>query len=494
MTSLESLITNHKYFNGLLKLGRVLSRDAALRITIIPPPSSSSPSSPQPPPPPPPPLPPPPPPPPQSASSPSSSPRSSSTTRTSASVSVSAVKVDEFDSFDKCYVPDDEWSEDMYSAKDEVSQLWVIFYHLIEQRNETRVFGASYTTQKSLYEKVHALQSDFSHGTSVSIYLSSFYVLDDLCYRPTGDTATAVAANKVTSLVGVFDSLREICNAQHGILFEARQRQPDNQPPASSKNNADILNVDVEGRSYRVWEARLGCYKAELTKSTDTEALATREELVKLLQAIKKKRLVRPEKDQLDFSRTDIYKDTFVKEISVTDLLLYERQNSNQKAQSESSKTDDTTTCIKYYQSLAAMAWYATWHHAKTILPEVDVSASDALRFLYDFMGPDITSRIAAVGCSTVPQRGFKQISYSSFKQTPNDDNSLNRVSLPISAAALRDVGRLSVADNVIKPPVMTSLDPLIAVEDQTSDSMVAAKFSSELVSKGEIVDQKKIC
>lgn len=423
MSSPGAALTNAQYLSYLLKLGRVLQRNIALEIAVIPP-----------------------------------SPPSTSMAR----VTISPVERTRYLSFAECRFAE-EWREDLYSSTDKIAQLWVAFYHQVEERGERRIFGHRYTSHRTLHDKLRALYDDFSKGQSVYFFLSSLYSADEL----------GSFTSHGSALVDALDHLRAVANNEGRVTYDLARRDLATAAPSTPQDVVDAITVNRA--ALRIWEVRLGMYRVERAPpSGNNEA---RKLLIKIL-----KEALQPHTDTglaIDANdhlqlHPDEFKDTFVCSVSVSELL---------KRMQDVSIETVASSAIEYYCDLSAAGWYAMWRRTAALVPVLgNVPSSGFLRFLHDYVGPDVAVRFAAVG-SGDPQKGVKDLSYSGFEVTLDNTAA---VSLAISAAALRDVGRLGTEDNVIKPPLMTSMETLCAIKGQ-SEHLTVVTHAPEHVKKGRV-------
>lgn len=426
-------LSNPQYFYALLKLGRALHRDISIQVTILPP-----------------------------------STQSLNGTR----IAIQPVKCAEFDSFPQTFFRG-EWREEMYSSTDKIAQLWVGFYHMIEERQEGRIFGGRYENFTTLYEKVRALYTDFVSGRPVSIFLSDLYIADEfVCVTSPGN-----------ALADAFERLRCIANEEGKKLWDYARRDVSAQAPPTTITEA----VDFSGNGVRVWEPRLGVFRVERAVPDPSVDTNVRKALFHYLHAIHASRCV---SHGLDIPQLHNFNDCYFWDISVSDLIAHTSSLSPGVPPSQAAALG--VAAVSHYRHLAAAAWYCTWRRVAALLPILgNVPENYYLRFLHDYVGPDIAARIAAVGSLPSPQHQVQHISYSAFAYgQPTEKDS---VSLAISSSALRDVGRLNVDDNLIRPPLMTGLNPLV-ITSGPSGLMIASDHSQSLVKKGRLTDEVKIC
>lgn len=433
MASSTATLSNPQYFYSLLKLGRALHRDISIQVTILPP---------------------------------------STEGLNGTRLVMRPVKRAVFDSFPQTFFPD-EWREEMYSSTDKIAQLWVGFYHMIEERREGRIFGGRFENFTTLYEKVRALNNDFVSGRPVSIFLSDLYIADEfVCVTSPGN-----------ALADAFERLRSIANEEGMKLYDHATRDVSAQAPPTEITEA----VDLSDNGVRVWEPRLGLFRVETAVPDPSIDNNVRRALLHYLHAIQSSRHV---SYGLDIQQLHKFNDCYFWNISVSDLIAHTSSLSPGVPPFHTAALG--VAAVAHYRHLAAAAWYCTWRRVAALLPILgSVPDNYYLRFLHDYVGPDIATRIAAVGSLPSPQHHVLHISYSAFAYSqPADKDS---VSLAISSSGLRDVGRLSVDDNLIRPPLMTGLNPLV-ITSGPSGLMITSEHSPSLVKKGRLTDEVKIC
>lgn len=429
----SATLSNPQYFYSLLKLGRALHRDISIQVTILPP-----------------------------------STQGLNRTR----IAIQPVKCAEFHSFPQTFFPN-EWREEMYSSTDKIAQLWVGFYHMIEERGEGRIFGGRYENFSSLYEKVRALYTDFVSGRPVSIFLSDLYIADEfVCVTSPGN-----------ALADAFRRLRSIANEEGMKQYDHLTRDVSAQTPPTEITEA----VDLSGNGVRVWEPRLGVFRVETAVPDPSIDNNVRHALLHYLHAIQSSRRAYY---GLNIQQLHKFNDCYFWKISVSDLIAHTSSLSPGVPPSHSAAL--SVAAVSHYRHLAAAAWYCTWSRVAAVLPILgNVPEIYYLRFLHDYVGPDIATCLAAVGSLASPQHQVLHISYSAFAHSQPAEN--DSVSLAISSTALRDVGRLSVDDNLIRPPLMTGLNPLVITRGP-SGLTIASEHSPSLVKKGRLTDKVKIC
>lgn len=322
----------------------------------------------------------------------------------------------------------DQWAERHYSSVEKASQLWVAFYHLIEERGASRIFGRAYADVSSLFRKVAALHADYTSGNPITLFFPHLFVADEFsCDYSPGYT-----------LPLAFEALRQLSNRCGYALHLASLRTVDS--PAGRPDQRDDYEgvcepVDTAFGPAHIREYKLACYKIVFTSLVDE---SIRKHLATLLQTVSKPPTPLPEHH---------FMDVFLMSVSVSDLqpLIFSEMDGR---------------ALEYYQRLASVVWKTIANLAWSQVLKLGFAPHVFLKTLYDFFGPAIAQRIAAVGCVGTRdtgrcQIGVKDISFSPFVCDDGHPLALkyDKISLATPADVLRDVGRLTLNSNLIRPP-----------------------------------------
>lgn len=443
-TNRNAVLTNPEYVEHLLQLSRLVHCDIAIKVTIRPPrrfaqiasgasaPSATSPSAP-------------------------------------AQLTITALKQTEYQRLPETSVCD-EWQEKFYPSVDKPAQLWVAFYHMIEERGTTRIFGSSYQDHSTLLGKVTALHTAYTCAADIVLYLPNLYIADEFAC----DGATSGY-----SLPLCFTILRELANRRGYLLNLAALRplipaangQLHSPSPLEDIYEGLSAALDTENGLIHIHEHRLGCYK--LTHPAMPDA-PTRHHLATLLEAADKALSGYGPQSSPNQPQSQQYVDFFMMTVTVSDLLNV----------SSPTSSSSHTPAIRYYAEMAAAVWKAVSGHVFAQLSKLRIPPHLHLWHLHEYFGPAIATAIAAVG-QGAPQHGILHSSYSLFAryEGPLDDNfdpsEQQEISLAISADCLRDVGRLALDSNIIKPPIGATMGPNRITLTMPDNTVVSVPESS---------------
>lgn len=449
MASPHVVFANPDYLTHLLDLGRHLRRDLCVKITLhlCNPPNHSSPA---------------------------------------VRIAVAPVPLSAFHSLPETRAHR-EWREHFYASPDPSASLWVSFYHMIEERAQTRILGSRFAHRSTLLEKVVDLRAQFDTGHPVELFFSDFYMADELSCPPATTPALAnsndhsIGGNNPTHqlhnfapapLLDALAALHAEANRRGAAMhFALRGYEPGG---TGSGNEAQVVDMDrlphiarpkaeefiTERGPARVADDSEDVLRVAFLDDSPSARVRAAAALVTRVRAARARAAcAATECDEEGGGGNGTggggggppsYPDNaFDWQVSATDV-----------ARAAAAGEDEMLGAV-HYQLLANLAWQTTWRRVARTLAPLGVPGPDAVRYVRELFGTDVSAQLAAVagGPGEVIQRGVCDASYSSIVVggvIEGDGKSVGdtggRVSLPISARLLRDVGRLGLGDNIVRP------------------------------------------
>eukprot|EP00803_Ostreobium_quekettii_P002498 evm.model.scf_34EXC.5 EVM.evm.TU.scf_34EXC.5 scf_34EXC:61565-63324(+) len=314
------------------------------------------------------------------------------------------------------YSADGQWAEELYYSTDPAAQLWVGFFHMIEEREERRILGPDYGAEPTLLGKMRAMMRQFLAGRPVWIYLSDLGMADEF----------GCSGAPVNLLAAATEELRAMANGR------------DAQLAAGGNGEGGAIFVDLPTGRATVVSTDRGFDRVDFPDDDAEEG----DEGVVLAQGV-------ADMQQLVFvARTGATLDGMVPTgsrapASMRGVYAWEVTVS----QLEASASIGESAAVERYMRIARAAIGAAAQRAKSRLAEIGVEERDIVRFTAEHVGVDRAAMFAAVEGDGGAQRGVSHISYSAFEGEGVEGDS---VSVAATVEVLRDAGVLGFRDNVL--------------------------------------------
>lgn len=419
-------ITNRTHLKSLLTLGRIWHRELCLRVTIT---RTTLPEGPE-----------------------------------SATLTFNAVKRAEAAAHPPLRGVNNEYRAELYASSDPAAQLWVGFYHMIEERGETRIFGPHFSSQPTLLEKVRAMHLQFLRGAPVHVFLTDLFIADEF----------GCDGLETNTLATAIEQIRLLANSRSPLL----------QSSATEDNVLPTHVVQVYGTSATVnVAAGYGLHRVSFSPDNadpDDVDGAAAQDAANIVQ-------------RASVARTGgtidgkvVPSPTTPASIEMRDVYAWDLPVSEVVRDQPDSTTNSRG--LKRYARIAGAVFKVAVQRTKTSLAEIGVDSADFLRYVAEYVGKEQAVWFAAVEGVGGVQKGVRDLSYSAFREDPTERDAV--VSVAATVSGLRDCGRLGFSDNVVESGAAgDAVSRRVIVQADAGDGLITKPMTDGNVVEGRLQD-----
>lgn len=333
---------------------------------------------------------------------------------------------------------------------------------MMEERDETRIFGPHYTNEPTTIRKLRAFSADFKHRKPVHVYLSNLAIADEFGCEGVPDNLLSNAMDQLRRLAnGIMSPMDAFCEK-----YEAEGAQHDY---AVSVYGTDVV-VNTYGSMHKVKFPADG----EEEEEEGEEVGGVVREAAELVMAASVQATGYEVVQQVEALRN-----VYVWEYSVSDVKRVAGEGKE--------------TALQMYARVAGAALKCAAERTKEVLREMGVAEEDMLRYVSEHVGKKEGVYFAAVESVGGVQKGVKDISYSAFEEERGGGGEL--VSVAATVEWLRNVGRLGFASNVLEcGPAGEKVGRKVIVQASEGTGLVAVPEANGKIVDGALEEEAFIC
>lgn len=331
---------------------------------------------------------------------------------------------------------------------------------MMEERDETRIFGPYYTDETTTISKLRAFFANFKQGKPVHVYLSSLGIADEFGCDGAPDNVISNGmdqlrrlANAITPPMDEFRESIEAEGAQHDYIV--------------SVYGTDVV-VNTHGSEHKVkFPEDDGGEEGEDIGGVAREAA----ELVMKASV---------QATGYDMGQqVNALKNVYVWDYPVSDVKRVAGEGKE--------------AAIERYARVAGAALKCAAERTKDVLKELGVTEEDMLRYVSEYVGKQEGVCFAAVESVGGVQKGVKNISYSAFEE--EREGAGDSVSVAATVECLRNTGRLGFANNLVEAgPAGEKVGKRIIVEASEGTGLLTVPEAEGKLVDGALEENAFVC